>query len=808
MTPMLKQYWEIKNQYPDCIVFYRMGDFYEMFYDDAVTAAPILEVQLTARDKTAENPIPMCGVPHHSAQNYFQKLLNHGYKIALCEQTEDPAASKGLVKRDVVRVMTPGFISDPELTEDSSRNLLFCVTAIQTQIEVLVVDLLKAETRLGNFENFSSFFEFCHTEKPSEFLLEKKEGLLETKIAENFSIPITYRPDFFDAPHNKTFEAVKKYFFQTQKSENFFLKDPQPIQEPKTLKIDAITLASLEILSSHSSLGEKATLYNVLDYTQTSPGRRLLKDWLSKPSTDFAVIESRLSAVESFIEYSFYHEDLRQKLKNLRDLERLTTKTALNLSNPRDLLAIRDILRILPEIQANLFSYKNPYLKKLSKSFFPLENLCEELNRSLLDELPFTAKEGGLFKPSYHPEISELRELTENAKAKVLEMEAREKQASKISSLKIKYSKVFGYVIEISKSYLDKVPPHYTRKQTISTGERYITEELKNLEDKILSADQKLCKIEEELFLTLRSRVKENTFELLENAFLLAQIDVLQSFGSAAKKNNYKKPQMHKNWDLHLEKSRHPVIESLLKGNSFIPNNISFEKNNCQSMLITGPNMSGKSTLMRQLALITIMAHAGSFVPADSALIPIVDAVYTRIGSSDDLAQGQSTFMVEMSEMARITKLATSESLILIDEIGRGTSTYDGLSLAWSILEYLHETVHAKTIFSTHYHELTQLENKLPHLKNFNVSVKRWKEDILFLHQLRPGSANQSYGIDVAKLAKLPDEILIRAKKILTTLEQDSYQLKTSKNKLFAPNDQQLLFFEENPSPENPDNPH
>ncbi len=781
LTPMLAQYFEVKQNYQDAILFYRLGDFYEMFFEDALKAAPILEVQLTSRDKNAAKPIPMCGIPYHSATLYLQKLLSKGLKVAICEQVEDPKITKGIVKREVVRVITPALIGDPDLIADDSYNYIVAVSEKSShQLEVVLLDLLSGQLKLGVVQTPTELIDLLSRFSPKEILLSKKtlhHEIFFESIKLFPLITLTYRDHYFKNPINNSGEAIsslKEYLKETQKIEKFdFLSAPTDLQSKSTMAMDATTLRSLEVLRGLTDQ-DAPSLFKCLDFTLTPMGRRTLKEWLSRPSTDLTTIRGRQDAIEAIVKNPIAQEKLRNELSVIRDLERLSTKTALGLAMPRDLVGIREILKKLPEIKTLLKQTKSTLFKNLTKSLNPLEELTQELERALMDQPSATLREGGIFKDCFSSEISELRSLSTNAKSSISEIEIREKKRTGISSLKIKYSKVFGYTFEITKSHLSKVPADYIRKQTIANGERFITEELKNFEERVLSSESRLKILEESLFLNLRRNVAQYTQALLQNARILGEIDVILSLAFVAQKRGYTKPQISDDWSLRIVDGKHPVIESLVPAGTFVPNSIFFSEEDCRTLVITGPNMAGKSTIMRQVALIVLLAHLGSYVPAKTADVPLCDAIFTRIGSSDDLASGRSTFMVEMTETARILRTASPRSLIIIDEIGRGTSTYDGLSLAWSLVEHFHTEVKAKILFATHFHEITALEKLYPQLKNANVRVEKFKNEIIFLHQLSPGICNQSYGIEVAKLADLPSKVLARAKEILSTLEKQA----------------------------------
>lgn len=800
LTPMLTQYLEIKRQYPDAVLFYRMGDFYEMFLDDAVKAAPILEVQLTSRDRNSPNPIPMCGVPHHSASAYVQKLLARGLKVAICEQIEDPATAKGLVKRDVVRVVTPSLIGDPDLVPADSTNFLMCLWAESEEvIDVSVLDLLGGRLRHGRLSSRKALLDlFCEISPREILLTEELAGRkwLEGILSLFPSAALTIRTEYFKSGDTRF--ALERYLRETQKIEDVSLfSKAEPLQHSAGLRLDSTTLASLEILKGQSSVVEGTSLFDVVNRTVTPMGRRCLKDWLSHPLADLTAIEDRMGAVEEFHDDPSLLSRLKTSLEGVRDLERLTTKTALGLAQPRDLVAIRSVLKQVPGLHATLRDTKSSLLRSFTDLLSPLPELTAELEQALLDDPAANYREGGVFRESYHPEIASLRTLSQDAKHMIMEMEAKERDRTKIPSLKIKYSRVFGYTIEISKSHLVKVPPEYHRKQTIANGERYVTEDLKRFEEKVITAEHRLKGLEESLFLKLREKVATESARLLSNARRLGELDVLMSFALTARERGYQRPAFHEGWNLEIEEGRHPVVESLLPAGEFVPNGIRFEEHEWRTLILTGPNMAGKSTIMRQVALISILAQCGSFVPVAAARLPVVDAIFTRIGSSDDMARGRSTFMVEMTEVARILEQATNRSLILIDEIGRGTSTYDGLSLAWSLVEHIHTQVQAKTFFATHFHEITALENLLSGVRNLNVLVDKWKEEIVFLHKLGPGACSQSYGVEVARLAGLPSKVLVRAKEILGHLETQSRRADRARHRALETGEKQLAFFEE-----------
>lgn len=779
LTPLMQQYLGIKKENPDSILFFRLGDFYEMFFEDAVIAAPLLEVQLTSRDKSSENPIPMCGIPHHAAGNYIQKLIQKGHKVAICEQTEIPVsgkAGKTIIKREVARVVTPSLVGDPDLVSESTKHLLFAVQETSDgNFEIAILDLLGGEIRVGHVFSQENLWDWILRLGPKEFLVdgEEQDSIWVSEIKKRFpQTLITFRKSFF---RKGALVAAQSYLRETQRSEQeaHFL-EPLSLNGNEGMRLDATALHSLEILKSHSASGEGTSLISVLDHCLTPMGRRTLKDWLSRPLVNKEEITQRHEAVEECVNDISLLENLKSELSGIRDLERLTSKTALGLSMPRDLVAIREILKQLPRIKARLSGARSELLKTFGKELDSLTELTETLEASLQDEAPATLRDGGIFRESTQPEIAELRGLSRDAKGTIAAIEVREREATGISNLKIKFSKVFGYTFEVTSAHLKKVPSHFHRKQTIANGERFVSEELKEFEEKVMTAETRLKSLEEQLFIELRSKVAKESPALMGNAKKLGALDCILSFAKVSRERGYVKPELHSGWNLEVREGRHPVVETRVESGKFVPNDIFFDEELCRTLVITGPNMAGKSTIMRQVALIAIMAQSGCFVPASQARLPILDAVFTRVGSSDDLSRGQSTFMVEMSEVAKVLEQATQQSLLVIDEIGRGTSTYDGLSLAWSLVEYIHTQLGAKTLFATHFHEITTLEKKFSGLRNASVLVEKLENEIVFLHRLEAGSCNRSYGIEVARLAGLPSKVLSRAGEILTELESQS----------------------------------
>ncbi len=806
-TPMFTQYLAIKKEHEDAILFYRMGDFYEMFLNDAVQAAPVLEVQLTSRDKNSANPIPMCGIPHHAAMGYVQKLLAKGFKVALCEQIEDPAATKGLVKRAVVRVLTPSLIGDPDLVSVDSSNVLACLEDLgEGRVEVCLFDLLGGTTRHGKVPSLAALIDLFARVPPREILCSDRTRNLKwfSDLQGLFpNLVVTTRNQFFESETTPTLSALQSYLKETQKQEKLtFLGTPLPLEGDEAMAIDSVTLRALEILKGNGLETDGHSLFEVLDFTATPMGRRKLREWLARPLLSRDKIEERLDAVEEFSTRPDLSEGPKQLLKDVRDLERLTMKTALGLAMPRDLVAVREILKVIPLMKQALGKTVAGRLRAVEKELDSLAPLAELLQQALEDAPPAVLSEGGIFRDSYHVELRDLRRMAHSAKSMIASMEAAERDSTGIPSLKVKYSRVFGYTIEITKAHLSKVPAHYQRKQTIANGERFVTEDLQEFEQKVVTAEHRMRALEEGLFADLRQKVSAHTTTLLGNARLIGELDVLLGFAEAARSRGYVRPEISADSALSIEDGRHPVIETLLPPGQFVPNSLSLSDEEARTWIITGPNMAGKSTIMRQMALIAVMSHAGSFVPAARARVPLIDAVFTRIGSSDDLARGRSTFMVEMTEVARILNQATPRSLILIDEIGRGTSTYDGMSLAWSLLEHLHTDVRAKILFATHFHEITALENNLPGVQNVSVLVEKWNDEIVFIHKLRPGICNRSYGIEVAGLAGLPPKVLSRAREIQGLLETHADRGRRARSRALEIHDNQMAFFDAPKPPE------
>jgi len=813
-TPMVEQYLKIKMQYQDAILFFRLGDFYEMFFEDAKIASRELEIALTGRDGGEAGRIPMCGVPCHSAESYIGKLIGKGYKVAVCEQVEDPQSTKGIVRREVVRVITPGTVMEGELLEDKRNNYIIAITCDCLKEEkygLAVCDVstgLFTVTELAGPNAERELFDEIERLKPAEAVLPEK--LANNKKLENYLknrvravISKTGQEEVFTK--QEALKHLKKYaqnaeslieyevairaagglLYFLEKTQKRILKHITRItvySSGRHMALDASTRRNLELTSSIRDGTRQGTLLWVLDHTLTAMGGRLLKTWIEQPLTDLAAIEDRLAAVDELVENTFLRKDLIELLNRIYDLERLTGRASFGTANARDLLALKNSLQVLPSIKDLLGGVKACLLKEIRKKMSTLDSLRELLEKSLEENPPAGLREGGLIKSGFHEEVDYLRSVSKNGKKWLSDLEARERSRTGIKSLKVGYNKVFGYYIEVTKPNLSLVPPEYRRKQTLANAERFITEELKEYENQILGANEKLVNLEYNLFLELREKVAAEAPDILQTARAVAQLDALVSLAEAAVRENYVRPEVNDGGKIFIRKGRHPVVEKALRTSSFVPNDTIMNDDDKRLIIITGPNMAGKSTYMRQVALIVLMAQIGSFVPAEAAEIGVCDRIFTRVGASDDLAGGESTFMVEMKECCTIVKNATSRSLIIMDEVGRGTSTYDGISIARALVEYIHSKIKARTIFSTHYHELTELD-VLPGVENYAMAVKEKDKNIIFLYKVRPGKADRSYGIHAARLAGLPEEILSRSEEILKQLELNQPSVLNNGNK-------------------------
>ena len=806
MTPMMKQYLEIKERNKDCLVFFRLGDFYEMFFSDALIASRELDLALTGRDCGEEERAPMCGVPYHSCDGYIARLIKKGYKVAICEQTENPAEAKGLVRREIVRVITPGTVTDAAMLDEKANNYICSIFLSEWAAGICVGDISTGElhaTHLSGDDITRSIINEIGRFSPAEallndmafkneevcaFLKNRLGSLLEEaagheNIYENAEARIcsAYRAENISelgiVGHNETVLAVGGllgYLEETQKNNDLGLTNLNFYSQSQFVDIDLATRRNLELCETMRGKEKRGSLYWVLDETVSAMGSRLLRRWIEQPLLNLAAIRRRQNAVDELLKNAPMRSELREKLKDINDISRLITRVVYGSANGRDLRMLANTAEQLPAIKLLLSGFEGDLLKGLSNLVDPLEDVKDLVNSSIVDEPPFTIREGGLIRRGYNDQVDHLKDISSGGKEMIAAVEAREKEKTGIRTLKISYNRVFGYYIEVSKSFVGQVPEHYIRKQTLSNCERYITEELKNLESEVLQASDRLVALEGQLFAEIRQKAALEASRVHNTSQALAELDVLAGLAECAEINCYTLPEIDYSDRISVKDGRHPVVEKMLGEGYFIPNDMYLDCEAGRVAIITGPNMAGKSTYMRQNALIVLMAQMGSFVPAASAEIGMVDRVFTRVGASDDLASGQSTFMVEMNEMADILRAATKKSLLIIDEIGRGTSTFDGMAIARAVLEYIRDKrlLGAKTLFATHYHELTVLEQALEGIKNYNIAVKKRGDDITFLRKIVPGGADRSYGIEVAKLAGLPDKIIIRAKTLLSEIEE------------------------------------
>jgi DNA mismatch repair protein MutS len=813
ITPMMQQYLEIKEQYDDCILFFRLGDFYEMFFSDAEIASRELEITLTGRDCGLEERAPMCGVPFHAADSYIARLISKGYKVAICEQVEDPSQAKGIVKREVVRVVTPGTITDLSQLDDKKNNYLVCIYNYIDCYGLAAVDLSTGEflsTYIDSGNSFNKLLGEIAKYAPSEiivnqafiddkdsieklrsrfnsYLSEFDEGLFINentgiKVAEKFGQEVLEGINIYSL---RACEALLEYLHQTQKVNLNHIQRLNTYKIEEYMVIDYSTRRNLELTETMREKSRKGTLLWVLDRTMTSMGGRCLRKWIEQPLINTYDIYERLNGIEELKEKFMARMELRELLKRVYDIERLMSKVTLGSVNCRDLIALKNSLEQVPYIVDILKDCESSLLTRIYNGLDPLEDICSLIEKSIVDDPPVAIKEGGIIKDGYNAEVDELRTAKAKGKDWLAELEATERERTGIKNLKIGFNKLFGYYLEVTKSYFDHVPENYIRKQTLANSERYITQELKEMENKILGAEEKLMIIEYSLFCEIKDIVANEIARIKTTAKCLAELDALCSLAEVADREGYNKPEVTLDDTIEIIEGRHPVVEKMLELGEFVPNDTLLDLNENRLSIITGPNMAGKSTYMRQVALIVLMAQIGSFVPADSAKIGIVDRIFTRVGASDDLASGKSTFMVEMSEVANIMNNATSRSLLILDEIGRGTSTYDGLSIAWAVIEYVsdRQVLGSRTLFATHYHELTELEGRLTGIKNYCVSVKEKGEEIIFLRKIVRGGADGSYGIQVARLAGLPEKVLERAKEILNELEEADISKNERRNK-------------------------
>jgi len=826
-SPMMQHYLEMKKEYKDAIVFYRLGDFYEMFFDDALTASRELEITLTGRECGQKERAPMCGIPFHAAENYIAKLISKGYKVAICEQVEEAKEAKGIVKRDVVRVVTPGTLIETNLLDEEKNNYIMCICKKGIYFGISVCDVSTGDfyaTEARDTNNFEMVLDEIARYMPAELvvndmLYDCSEEI--KKINERFNLYITkFNDSFFveDIINLKesynlvdnnlkeitniqerlfavsSINALLEYLNQTQKTELNHINKITIYNTTKYMSLDINARRNLEITERLWEKSKKGTLLWILDKTSTSMGGRLLRRWLNDPLIDICEINSRLDAVKELKEDVILRGELTSNLKKVYDIERLTGKISYGNANGRDMISLKNSISKIPDIKKLISNSSSDLLKNLYSDLDELQDIFHLIDNAIIEEAPIGIKEGGLIKIGYDDEIDVLKTATTEGKNWIIKLEADEKEKTGIKNLKVGFNKVFGYFIEVTKSYLNLVPDRYIRKQTLANCERYITEDLKNLENQILTAEEKVTDLEYKAFLNIRDQISENIKRLQKAANIISTLDILTSFAIVAEDMNYCMPIVDNSGNIDIKDGRHPVIEKMLSAGSFVENDTYLNKEEDRLSIITGPNMAGKSTYMRQVALITLMAQCGSFVPATNAKIGVVDKIFTRVGASDDLSMGQSTFMVEMMEVATILKEATSNSLVILDEIGRGTSTYDGLSIAWAVVEYIADKSKcgAKTLFATHYHELTELEDKLDGVKNYSVAVKEKGEDIIFLRKIVRGGTDESYGVHVAKLAGVPKPVLEKSNEILKKLERKSITRNTNQKDINKKQEGQL----------------
>ena len=803
LTPMMQQYMAIKEQYKDCILFYRLGDFYEMFYDDALTASRELEITLTGKNCGQEERAPMCGVPYHAVDVYLNKLVAKGYKVAICEQAEDPKQAKGIVKREVIRIVTPGTNLSQQALDEGRNNYLMCLVYDNNQFGLAITDISTGDFYTTEVATLKELYDEIHRFSPSEIICNDSfymsgaslddfkdrlhvsvstldmwymdEAVSVQKIKEHFKVASLDGLGLTDFPSGTlAVGALLLYLYETQKNTLDNLTKITPYRSGGYMIIDSATNRNLELIETLREKQKKGSLLWVLDKTKTAMGARLMRNWIEQPLIEKKKITARQDAVEELYNDMITREEIREYLNAVYDLERLVTRISYRTANPRDLIAFKTSLGMIPPVKQLLSQAKSAELKEIDERMDCLEDIYDLIEKSIQDEPPIMIREGGMIKEGYNEDVDKFRLSRTEGKTWLAELEAREKEKTGIKNLRVRYNKVFGYYLEVTNSYKELVPEDWTRKQTLANAERYITPELKELEDMILGAEDKLAALEYDLYCEVRDSIGEQVVRIQETAKAIAHLDVLASLACVAQSNDYVRPSINTKGVIDIQGGRHPVVEKMNNNQMFIDNDTYLDNKNHRISIITGPNMAGKSTYMRQSALIVLMAQIGSFVPAKSANIGIVDRIFTRVGASDDLASGQSTFMVEMTEVANILRNATSRSLLILDEIGRGTSTFDGLSIAWAVVEHISnpKLLGAKTLFATHYHELTELEGKLDSVNNYCIAVREQGDDIIFLRKIIRGGADKSYGIQVARLAGVPDSVIDRAKEISSWLEE------------------------------------
>lgn len=797
VTPMMQHYLQTKEEYKDCILFYRLGDFYEMFYEDAKIVSKELELTLTGKSCGEKERAPMCGIPYHAAENYLTRLVSKGYKVAICEQMEDPKLAKGMVKREVVRIVTPGTNLNTQVLDETKNNYLMAIFHSTDMYGIAVVDVTTGDFLVTQVENDRGLMDEIHKFQPSEIVCNDSffiSGIDQEDLKNRMGISITGLDTYyFDTAvsgrkltehfHVKSLEglglkdfpegtiaagAVLLYLYETQKNSLEHLTTIKPYLASDYMLLDSSTRRNLELTETLREKQKRGTLLWVLDKTRTAMGARLLRSYIEQPLLKASAIRKRLDAVQVFVENVITREEIREYLNPVYDLERLISRISYKTANPRDLVAFRSSLSMLPHIKYLLSGMDSEKVQELYVDLDPLEDLCSLISSAIMEEPAMTLKEGGIIREGYNEEVDRLRNAKTDGKSWLAQLEAKEREQTGIKNLKIKFNKVFGYYFDVTNSYLNLVPDNWTRKQTLTGSERYTTPELKEMEDTILGAEDKLYSLEYDLFCQVRDQIASQVLRIQKTAHAVAGVDVFVSLAVVAEQNHYVRPEVNDSGVIDIKDGRHPVVEKMIPNDLFVANDTRLDNQKNRVSIITGPNMAGKSTYMRQTALIVLMAQIGSFVPASKAKIGTVDRIFTRVGASDDLASGQSTFMVEMTEVANILRNATKHSLLILDEIGRGTSTFDGLSIAWAVVEHISnpKLLGAKTLFATHYHELTELEGKIDSVHNYCIAVKEQGDDIVFLRKIVNGGADKSYGIQVARLAGVPEAVLKRAREI------------------------------------------
>jgi len=822
-TPMIQQYLAVKEEYPDAILFYRMGDFFEMFFEDAEKASKLLEITLTSRNKKADSPIPMCGVPHRAVQGYIARLIEKGYKVAICDQVEDPSTSKGLVKREVVRVVTPGMILENELLDEKSNNYVLSAVVENNHIGLSYLDISTGAFRVTEAVDMRTVIEETFRISPREIILPSQEK--DDPVFNHYIDAVKeFHPTFLEAKAFayrraknrllKSFRTISLegfgceklrqgiraagalvyYVQETQKQELEHIRRVDTYSLDSYLFIDDQSYQNLEVEKNLHSGTRKGTLIGAMDMTMTAMGSRMLKQWMRYPLLDPKQIIHRYDALDESRNQYQTTSEIREHLNRVYDIERLRSKISMGHANARDLLSLKQSLQNLPVINRLLANFESALFER-SFDLQALESISQHIQQAIREDAPPTLHEGGIINEGYDASLDDLIQITRDGKSWLVNLEKQEKERTGITALKVRYNKVFGYYLEIPKSRLEAVPDHYIRKQTLVNAERYITEELKTFEDKVINAEDKRAEMEFEIFNTIKTLIIDKNDDLQIVAAFLARLDCLLSLAIISLENNYTRPDINTDGLIYIEDGRHPVIEKMIPGERFVPNTLSMDNHQNQVLIITGPNMAGKSTVLRQVALTVLMAQMGSFVPAKKASVSVTDRIFTRVGALDNLSQGQSTFLVEMQETANILNNASSESLVIMDEIGRGTSTFDGLSIAWAVAEFLHDIngVGVKTLFATHYHELTELSKEKTRVKNFNITVKEWNDEIIFLRKLVAGGTNRSYGIQVARLAGIPDTVIQRATRILADIENGNPTLPNGQGRRLQTGDGQPL---------------